>query len=370
MGLSFAKSIKVGAVRFNFSGSGIGVSAGIPGLRIGTGPRGAYISGGTGGFRYRQSLSAVRRQRAPTDEDLRGLEPGAQAAANAANIARSQAHDQLDVLELADASSDELLQAMNAQRAKEPGWLVAFGAGLLGLWVLAFYRPWLEVGIAAGALALLVAWLHWRDRIRRLTVLFYNPDTALNDRFQALCHGTQGTASTHKLRSITTTSQYIDSKYEAGASQGMQFAAARFALGQAPGVVANVDVPLVVSGKTTLAFYPDRVLAFQGRRVGAVSYDSLDAQCHFLRFIEAEQLPHDARVIDRTWQYVNKNGGPDRRFKNNRELPVCAYSQLLLSSPEGLDLRFLGSKETCFDAFVNGIRQMNPAGHRKPLFET
>jgi hypothetical protein len=49
MGLSFAKSVKCGAVRFNVSGSGIGVSVGIPGLRIGTGPRGAYIGGGLGG---------------------------------------------------------------------------------------------------------------------------------------------------------------------------------------------------------------------------------------------------------------------------------------------------------------------------------
>lgn len=46
MGISFSKSVKVGAVRFNFSGTGIGVSVGVPGLRIGTGPRGAYITGG------------------------------------------------------------------------------------------------------------------------------------------------------------------------------------------------------------------------------------------------------------------------------------------------------------------------------------
>jgi len=58
MGLSFSRSVKFGAVRFNFSGSGIGMSVGIPGLRIGTGPRGAYISGGMGGFRYRKSLNA------------------------------------------------------------------------------------------------------------------------------------------------------------------------------------------------------------------------------------------------------------------------------------------------------------------------
>jgi len=61
MGVSFAKSVKFGAVRFNFSGSGIGMSVGIPGLRIGTGPRGAYIGGGMAGFRYRRSLGIASK---------------------------------------------------------------------------------------------------------------------------------------------------------------------------------------------------------------------------------------------------------------------------------------------------------------------
>ena len=33
---------------------------------------------------------------------------------------------------------------------------------------------------------------------------------------------------------------------------------------------------------------------------------------------------------------MNKNGGPDRRFKNNRQLPVLMYGRLELSSPFGL----------------------------------
>jgi hypothetical protein len=64
VGITFAKSVRFGAVRFNFSGSGIGISAGIPGLRLGTGPRGAHISGGIGGFRYRKSLGIGRPSRA------------------------------------------------------------------------------------------------------------------------------------------------------------------------------------------------------------------------------------------------------------------------------------------------------------------
>ncbi len=43
MGLYIRKSISVGPFRFNLSKSGFGVSAGVKGLRVGTGPRGKSV---------------------------------------------------------------------------------------------------------------------------------------------------------------------------------------------------------------------------------------------------------------------------------------------------------------------------------------
>ncbi|MFQ2071491.1 DUF4236 domain-containing protein [Aeromonas veronii] len=57
MGLYLRKSVSVGPFRFNLSKSGVGVSAGVKGLRIGTGPRGNYVHIGMGGLYYRKSLS-------------------------------------------------------------------------------------------------------------------------------------------------------------------------------------------------------------------------------------------------------------------------------------------------------------------------
>ena len=57
------KSLKVGPFRVNFSKSGIGCSFGVKGARIGTGPRGPYISGGRGGIYFRHSLNPMVAQR-------------------------------------------------------------------------------------------------------------------------------------------------------------------------------------------------------------------------------------------------------------------------------------------------------------------
>lgn len=55
-----------------------------------------------------------------------------------------------------------------------------------------------------------------------------------------------------------------------------------------------------------------------------------------VNFIEEERVPPDAEVVTRTWAKVNKDGTPDRRFKDNYQIPVCLYGRLMFSSPTGL----------------------------------
>jgi hypothetical protein len=108
-------------------------------------------------------------------------------------------------------------------------------------------------------------------------------------------------------------------------------------VGAPPFVKANVEVPLVPVGKQVLAFMPDRLLVFESAAVGAVSYPALDLSLNESQFVEDEAVPQDATVVGTTWRYVNKKGGPDRRFKDNREIPICAYDQIHLSSSTGLN---------------------------------
>ena len=57
MSFYFRKSVNFGPIRFNFSKSGIGVSAGVKGARISTGPRGTYVHAGRNGFYYSQRIN-------------------------------------------------------------------------------------------------------------------------------------------------------------------------------------------------------------------------------------------------------------------------------------------------------------------------
>lgn len=69
MGFYIRKSVSVGPFRFNHSKSGVGVSAGIAGLRLGSGPRGNYVHRGSGDSitgRHCQQACLQHTQAAPS----------------------------------------------------------------------------------------------------------------------------------------------------------------------------------------------------------------------------------------------------------------------------------------------------------------
>ena len=97
------------------------------------------------------------------------------------------------------------------------------------------------------------------------------------------------------------------------------------------------------AGKETLVFLPDKLFVIQKSSVGALNYSDIETYAHTTRFIEIEKVPGDASVVGNTWEYVNKSGGPDKRFKDNRELPICLYGEIELKSASGLNTIFMFS---------------------------
>lgn len=180
MGLTFSRSVRFGPMRFNFSGSGILVSAGIPGLRIG--PRGAYISAGSHGFRYRASLGS-RNSPARAATQLPQREMSQPEVPN--DIVGRTEYATRDMMQLADASASDLLQTINAQARRFPVWTplaITAGIGVYALIFFAVERKWLPPSMPIAGPVILVLWMLtigagvWYDKVRRLTVLFYDLD--------------------------------------------------------------------------------------------------------------------------------------------------------------------------------------------------
>ena len=95
--------------------------------------------------------------------------------------------------------------------------------------------------------------------------------------------------------------------------------------------------------------------------MGAVGFDQLEVNFAEQRFIEDGGVPSDTRVVDKTWRYVNKKGGPDRRFNNNREIPIVIYEAIMLISKSGVQELFQASRTGIGSTLNSAVKQMATA---------
>lgn len=147
----------------------------------------------------------------------------------------------------------------------------------------------------------------------------------------------QKIAKSKKLWWISQTSKVIDKKYASGASNSIKRNKCT-SLKKVPFPFKTGETFVALkSGRKTLLFLPDKLFVFQGSKIGALNYTDVKTSVHGQRFIETETVPSDAKIIDYTWQYVNKSGGPDKRFRKNRKLPVCHYGEMEIRSDKGIN---------------------------------
>lgn len=358
MGFYIRRALRVGPLRFNLSKSGIGVSGGIAGLRLGTGPRGHYIHMGRGGLYFRKSLNIPRTQATPCAEKPRSS-PSPQPFGQVSDptVGPMVEIESASVAAMTDSTSADLLRELNEKRKLGRFTPVSVAAGAIVI-AIAWWNgapAWVTL-LAVSLAGAGVWWSSQKDQLRKTTVVLYELDPDAESRYEALYGAARLLAGCRSLWHIEGQGQVRDRKYHAGASAVVKRSDTRLTVGTPPFMRCNVEVPLLAVGRQTLAFMPDRLLVFEAAAVGAVSYGDLRMAVSATRFIEDGAPPSDATVVDRTWRYVNKSGGPDKRFKDNRELPICAYEEIHFSSPTGLNEVVQASKRGVGEPLAQALR--------------
>ena len=165
MSFYIRKSLSVGPFRFNLSKSGIGLSTGIKGFRVGTGPRGNYVHMGRGGIYFRQTLpssSSSEARRIPSEV------PEEQSSSIEFKEIESGS-----VSQMVDSSSAALLEEISSKSKKLLIWpwvlgfsiclLLALAAMNSPVWIYCLLVPLCAAGLA---------WAVRADKLRKTVVLF------------------------------------------------------------------------------------------------------------------------------------------------------------------------------------------------------
>jgi hypothetical protein len=327
MGWYFRKSLGFGPLRVNLSKSGIGYSVGVKGARIGSGPRGNYVRLGRGGVYYQKYFSPTSNQPVPTP---------------APTVNTLQIVDQpiltASASDLQDLTSADLLAEIKEKHAKVRFGPIAGTAFLIVMFLLLLVNPplWMPLALAPIFIFLFI-FISRGDYERKLVELNYDLDDVARARYVSLLNTLQKVAGSARIWQVTSQNKFADRKYNAGAGTLLTRKAISFQLSPPPYVKTEVAVWSLALGGQKLYFFPDRILVYEGNQVGAVQYETLTISVKQVQFVESDGVPSDTRVVGYTWQYMNKNGGPDRRFSNNRQIPQVLYGEISLSSSDGMN---------------------------------
>lgn len=331
MGFYVRKSVKAGPFRFNLSKSGIGISAGVPGFRIGTGPRGNYVHMGRNGIYYRASLNApgkgppVRPRQPPQHQQPAYLPSGVVMEDVTGATAMS----------LEPTGRGDLVDQLNDAAARFVWWWpVAIVVFLLGILIM----PWGLIVWVLGAVG--CVWLYFNDQARRTVVLFYDVHDDAHYWFESVVTQWRWLTESQRVWRIIQSGDVVSTygyKVNAGASSLVnRISSTASTSDKIKQLATNVAIPSLTAGRCALYLLPDRLLVRDGKHYSDVDYRELRVFHQEQRFIESSTVPRDAAQVDTTWQYVNVKGGPDRRFKSNRILPIMLYGQIVIASAGGL----------------------------------
>jgi Protein of unknown function (DUF4236) len=216
MGFYIRKSVSAGPFRFNLSRSGVGVSVGVKGFRIGSGPRGNYVHMGRGGLYYRASLGRPRRS-----SGLRNLGSTPYRPAQSPLPGDPLAAVEIgNILEMVPSNGSEIVRQINEKMGRVRFWPWVMGGGLAGSVVLAGEpagQPFaLALILCTTALSALVAYL---DVQRKTVVILYDLNDDIVSSLQTFANEFDKVASASRIWNIDSAGRTSDWKRNAGAGR-------------------------------------------------------------------------------------------------------------------------------------------------------
>jgi len=171
---------------------------------------------------------------------------------------------------------------------------------------------------------------------------------------------TLGTCS--KLYHVPGAHVGVRSRTHAGSSTTLNMEDVKFTYTPLSFIKTNVKCFHLKSKGQNLYILPDRALIKQGKnpyhvidiRELSITYKPGNVNWH-------GSIPKDTKTVGYTWQYVNNDGSPDRRFKENYQVPICRFGVLDLRCLQGLHLVLYGSNEektkTAYELISNKVRR-------------
>ncbi len=334
MGFRYRKSINLGGgFRINLSKSGIGYSWGTKGYRVTKTARGTtrrtYSIPGTG-LSYTKKSGGKNNRRNGSSRQQRNITPTRQQENELKQKTFNPSYETTREIESGNVFQCQTAEAANVVASIHKTIALNFWSTIL-IWcvILIAYKPAFIVLPIAGIIIKIMA--HTVAAVD----IEYSFDAEMEEEHTRRIDAWTILAEGDREWQITSERFNSNTKAHAGANRTVNRIPCTVKKNCPFYIKTNVDTVEIKLKKETLIILPDKVFVVRGKKVALVDYKDFNISVSSSDFRENEKVPADARVIGTTWQYVNANGTPDRRYKNNRQIPICLYGTVRLYSAGG-----------------------------------
>lgn len=386
MGWRYRSSFKLfPGVRINVSSRGVSTTIGVRGASVNFSSRGAYLNTGIPGtgLSFRQRLNVPSQKPThdnvvyapstpsavpgPPVEEPPAVEiysladlnlPGAIKSAGITELVSQGLRDLQSLLEAADREYQAITRELDRTKRRESA-CQGLVTRLQRSWWRRFFQKKQLIATQAEAEQLKEHRQELEEQQRLCTVpIDSDLQPELAQAFEAIQQAFR-TACTSKMI-WDKTSAAASNQFATRSAASTVITRTKVKFNSRPADIINSEsLPchLANANGGDIYLYPGFILVFESKEQFAlIDWRDVEVQFWRQRFIEDEDVPSDAPQVDQTWQYVNKNGSPDLRFSNNRQLPILEYGDLCFRSDSGLNEAYQLSNpdyaEKLYQAFV------------------
>ncbi|MCQ2581796.1 MAG: DUF4236 domain-containing protein [Alphaproteobacteria bacterium] len=326
MGFRFRKSVNFGGFRVNLSKTGIGYSFGFPGFRWtrlanGRSRRTASIPGT--GLAYITESSGTRKTHPKQNIEKESSIPGQYLAKTT----------QISPEDYEPTDGKEFLAALRHYKNMQILWKTLLGVSV----IVGFIYPFCLLGV----LLFFGLSIYWYFSKRVIVTFCFDDETAKENHkiFESMF---ELLSNNERIYECAKTYHNSNTKYTSGASTTIT--THRMTLKKTKPLFMKTNM-LCFKMKTTfkeLLFLPNGILINTPFSLYFLNMKDIAINWKTTIFIE-DFTPRDSECVRTTWRYVNKKGGPDKRFNNNTQLYENRYGEVSFIIPEALDLSILFS---------------------------
>jgi hypothetical protein len=347
MGVYFRKRIRVfPGFTINLSKSGMSATVGMRGASVNIGKRGAFLNTGIPGTgiygRQRILPSGNKEETLPSPSDLSGASEEREIQSYNPELITSETLFGLKetIVKAREVKAELLEESRKANTRKN--WALLLNL-LCYLLIFGIFVKKPRYYYQAKKANFVESDCEYRNF--KLTI-DYNFDQAILNDYTTFKNTFIQATSSNRIWDITSEKDVDRVRERSLASSQVRRATVSFSTGSLDFIDSPHDALIFQNNNGgDLYFYPGFILMMNkiSKDFGLIDYRHFKLQSKGIHFTETETVPSDAKIEGNTWRYVNKNGSPDRRFKDNYQIPIASYWGVDLQSASGLNESYMFS---------------------------